>query len=216
MKTKLLSILLIAASALHAQQPIVQISKVQAVFRPGTQDEFITITDANGRVYKNARVVKLDDKFILRFVHEDGAAALPLADFPAEVKARFRLAELKALKADSSASAQQITSASVTQYMASSAAASSSSEVAGELARIRANADKKWPGNFRMQKYEMETQTQSLRDTLLMWRDGAEGVPQDVVRQIMVDAKVEWKEDHRMVLYEAKTQIEAWKKVNSK
>lgn len=213
MRTILASLFLI--SVLSAQQPAT--SKVQAVFKPGTQDEFITITDANGRVFKNARVVKLDDKFILRFVHEDGAAALPLADFPAEVKARFRLDELKSLKADSSASASHITSASATQYTTSAAttkAASSAADGSNIQNSIAARAAQKWPNSYSMQEFVIKDQTESLIKIGRIINENPDRIPRDVLNRIIKESEKAWPDEYSMMLFRIEQELATWKRLN--
>jgi hypothetical protein len=75
------------------------------VFKPGSQDEFISITAPEGKTFKQVRVVAATvDK--LKIIHAEGAASLPMKEMPGEIKGRFNYDKLKAQAAGVSSPAQ--------------------------------------------------------------------------------------------------------------
>jgi hypothetical protein len=73
---------------------------------------------------------------------------------------------------------------------------------------IRANAEKKWPGDFDMQKYEVDKQTEAYN--WVVTTSSATGVPQRVFEQIKAQALDKWPDDYDMQKYEIEKQVKAY------
>lgn len=170
----------------------------RAEFKPGTEKEFVTITTPQGRVYHDVKVLKVTAD-TLHFVHREGAASLPFKQMPSEVKTRLGWHERQELLKPS---------ATVVQTDESTATSGDIEEV------IRVRAEKEWPQNYSMQKYEIDLQMKSLRRIEELCSKGAEGVPSSKVLEIHSNAEKEWPDHPSMILYEMELQIEAWKKLN--
>ena len=73
---------------------------------------------------------------------------------------------------------------------------------------IRAAAEKEWPGDYAMQKYEIERQTGAYN--WMVSATMAAGVPQETFNQIKNSAINEWPGNYPMQKYEINRQVKAY------
>ena len=201
--TLILSLVIITVGLLHAQQA----REYQVVFKPGSQDEFISITTPEGKTFKQVRVVAATvDK--LKIIHAEGAASLPMKEMPGEIKGRFNYDKLKAQAAGVSSPAP------VPFVAVQSESSANANEGDDILGIIRAAAEKEWPGNFRMQQYEIDAQTAAALKYGKYLESGVPGVPEDVMTVILYKAHQEWGHNYLMNIHEVESQVKAWQKLN--
>jgi hypothetical protein len=79
---------------------------------------------------------------------------------------------------------------------------------------IKKAAEQEWPGDYRMQAYEIRTQTQSYRKIESWTRKMRRTKDRQVCKQIGSDAKQEWPGDYRMQWYQIRTQMESYRTLN--
>lgn len=73
---------------------------------------------------------------------------------------------------------------------------------------IRANAAAKWDGNFKMQKHEIERQTEALT----AWnKPRPDDVPETVWATVREKAEEKWADNYVMRVHEQETQLTAWR-----
>ena len=73
---------------------------------------------------------------------------------------------------------------------------------------IRENAARKWPGDYDMQKYEVDKQTKAYNWVATAL--SATGVPSNIFEQIKANAAGNWPEDYEMQKYEIEKQLKAY------
>lgn len=86
--------------------------------------------------------------------------------------------------------------------------AQSQSAVSDISRSIRAKAEKEWPNDYEMQKYEINKQTEAYN--WVVTTSSATGVPQEVFDQIKTKAASEWPDDYEMQKYEIEKQVKAY------
>lgn len=77
--------------------------------------------------------------------------------------------------------------------------------------QIKLNAEKEWPDNFRMQRFEIEKQHKAYKD-IQTYNNSS--VPAAVAKTIKSNANNEWQGNYRMQLFEIKKQSDAYVDIN--
>jgi len=84
----------------------------------------------------------------------------------------------------------------------------SQSAVSDISSSIRAFAEKEWPGDYEMQRFVIDQQTEAYN--WVVTSSSATGVPQEVFDQIKTKAASEWPDDYEMQKFEINQQVKAY------
>ncbi len=187
---------------------------------------FISFTNTLGEYITNAEVVSHSaNKLIYRVDGGLGGGTIRLEKLPPELQARFNYDPDEANKADQIEKDKKAAQdqywqqqkelveqqAQAVQEPASRQAAAH--QAALEVsASIRSEAERKWPGDYDMQLYEINKQTEAYN--WVYAANGATGVPSDIFFQIKSDAAGKWPRDYDMQKYEITKQVNAYVQIH--
>lgn len=112
-------------------------------------------------------------------------------------------------RADQKAAEQQrLADLQYQQALQASVAQSTANRVQTITDSIHDFAEKKWPNDYEMQKYEIDKQIEAYN--WLSSNSSYSGVPQDIYDQIKSSAADKWADDYEMRQYEVKKQSDAY------
>lgn len=80
------------------------------------------------------------------------------------------------------------------------------------LSSIREKAELAWPGNYNMQKYEIDNQRKGY---IAVANYSDRSIPPRILTEIMAKAKAEWAGNYNMQKYEIDNQVNGYKAVNN-
>lgn len=173
-----------------------------------------TVTNSAGTVFADAVLVRLmPGRFIYKTL--SGAMGTQRLDaLPAAFLKKISY-DPEAAKATEEAEAQKKAAEQAqAQFRRAMAAQQVAAAMPGQTAAssvtfsIRENAERKWPGDYDMQKYEIETQTKAYN--WVATATSATGVPQAVFEQIKAEAQDKWPDEYDMQKYEIEKQVKAY------
>jgi hypothetical protein len=173
-----------------------------------------TLTNSVGDVITNAVLVKLTaNKFVYK-TDAGGMGMLPLVSLPEDLQKKFGYDAQAAQAADDAEQAKKVRQQQIVQQQQeiavqqANAKAQSQAAVSDVSSSIRAYAEKKWPADYEMQKYEIDKQTEAYN--WVVTATSATGVPQGVFDQIKSDAVNKWSDEYDMQQYEIEKQVKAY------
>jgi hypothetical protein len=173
-----------------------------------------TLTNSAGDVITNAVLVKLmPNKFIYK-TPTGVMGTRRLDSLSTELQNRFGYDAASAAAQDSIEAEAKMRAMQWQQSQRNLAQqqaelkAQSQSAVSDISRSIRAKAEKEWPGDYEMQRYEINKQTDAYN--WLVIASSATGVPQQVFDQIKIKAASEWADDYEMQKYEITKQVKAY------
>lgn len=77
---------------------------------------------------------------------------------------------------------------------------------------IRKNAERKWPNNYNMQKFEIDNQREGY---LAVANYSNADIPRHILTKIMASARAKWPENYSMQKFEIDNQVEGYVAVNA-
>jgi tetratricopeptide (TPR) repeat protein len=173
-----------------------------------------TLTNSVGDVITNAELVKLTpNKFIYK-TPTGVMGMLRLDSLSTELQLRFGYDAADAAAQDAIEADAKMRDLQWRQSQRDLAQqqdelkASRQSAVSDISGSIRANAEKEWPTDYEMQRYEIKKQTDAYNWVVTAL--SATGVPQAVFDQIKIKAANEWPDDYEMQKYEINKQVKAY------
>jgi len=173
-----------------------------------------TLTNSIGDVITNAVLVKLTpNKFIYK-TPSGVMGMLRLDSLSTELQLRFGYdaadaAAQDAIEADAKMRDLQWRQSQRDLAQQQAELKASKQSVVSDISRsIRANAEKEWPSDYEMQRYEIKKQTDAYNWVVAAL--SATGVPQAVFDQIKIKAADEWADDYEMQKYEINKQVKAY------
>jgi len=171
-----------------------------------------TLTNSSGTVFTNAVLVKLTPN---KFMYKTAGGAMgmmPLSSLPQEYLDKIGYDPQAAQAADEAEQQKKARIQEQARLQRAAQMADSGSQGqpgTSDVSRsIRSYAEKKWPNDYEMQKYEINTQTKAYN-----WVAGASsatGVPQSVFNQIKYNAIEKWPDQYDMQKYEMEQQVKAY------
>ncbi len=179
----------------------------------------VSFTNSVGFYVTNAEVVSVaPNKLIYRANGGLVAGTIRLEKLPPDLQAKFNYDPDEANKADQMENDKKIAEREKQMAIARDVAEAAQEILAHQTAAkhevdnvaetIRAKAQKEWPGDYDMQVYEINKQTEAYN--WLIKAVGAEGVPTETFYQIKAKAASEWPNDYDMQKYEIEKQVNAY------
>ncbi len=173
-----------------------------------------TVTNSAGVVFTNAVLVKLmPNKFIYK-TPGGAMGTLRLDSLPEDLLQKIGYDPQAAQAADEAENQKKARQQELAQQQRAFAAqqletrAQNRSAVSDISRSIRAYAEKKWPNDYEMQKYEIDQQTEAYN--WVITASSATGVPQGVYNQIKTSAVNQWPDQYDMQKYEIEKQVKAY------
>ncbi len=169
-------------------------------------DQIDGLTLLRGRKFDKVTITALDAAAVT-VSHPGGIIRILISDLSPEWQARFAydpaaaavaVASYEARQAPVRAAAAQRAAANQERVMSQTVDMAITPEV---TAKIQAAAREKWAGDFSMQKYEIEKQSEAYLSLIRMKKVG--DVPADVIQA----AFDKWGDDFNMVVYEIEKQM---------
>lgn len=172
-----------------------------------------TVTNSAGAVFTDAVLVKL---MPAKFMYKTSSGAMGtqrLELLPAEILQKIGYNAAAALAANQAETQKKASEQERSrQRWAMSAQQNQRPVSAGATATvvlsIKERAAKNWPGDYQMQQYEVEKQTDAYN--WLAATSFISGLPSDVLEQIKTDAANNWPGDYVMQKYEIEKQAKAY------
>jgi ankyrin repeat protein len=173
-----------------------------------------TLTNTAGDVITNAVLSKLTaNKFIYK-TPSGGMGMLPLGSLPEDLLKKIGYDPQAAQAADDAENQKKAREQELAQQQRAFAAQQATlysqnrTAVLDVSGAIKSYAEKKWPGEYDMQKYEIDKQTEAYN--WVATSTSASGVPQDVFAQIKTSAVNKWPDEYDMQKYEIEKQVKAY------
>jgi|ERR1039458_3858664 hypothetical protein len=169
-----------------------------------------TVTNSAGVVFTNAVLVKLmPNKFIYK-TPGGAMGTLRLDLLPEGLLQKIGYDPQAAQAADEAENQKKARQQELAQQQAqqSHLGAQSQSAVSDVSRSIKAYAEKKWPAEYDMQKYEIDKQTEAYN--WVVTASSVTGVPQGVFEQIKAGAVNKWPGEYDMQKYEMEKQVKAY------
>lgn len=176
-----------------------------------------TVTNSAGEVFTDAVLVKLMPNKCIYKTPGGAMGTMRLELLPETLKRKIGFdpvaaevaadAERQAKMLERQRAQQRTLDAELAQLNAQS-----QPNAAGVSQSIRAYAERKWPGQYDMQKYEIDLQTQSYN--WVAEKTFATGIPQSIFDQIKADAINKWPDEYDMQKYEIQTQVKSYLEIH--
>jgi len=172
-----------------------------------------TVTNSAGAVFTDAVLVKL---MPAKFMYKTSSGAMGtqrLELLPAEILQKLGYNPAGALAANQAETQKKASAQEQTRQRRAMAAQQSQRPMSAGAAAtvalsIKERAAKNWPGDYQMQQYEVEKQTDAYN--WVATTSFISGLPSDVLEQIKTDAADHWPGDYVMQKYQIEKQAKAY------